>query len=97
MQKALALLTIGAIALPAFVVSLWWTAIWQQLYVRLPTGGSWEQAISGRRFLKLLLLLIAIAGWVVVFTFWIQFASANLDFAGIRPLTEWAVGVLKGE
>ena len=97
MQKALALLTIGAIALPAFVVSLWWTAIWQQLYLRIPVGGNWEQVLSYRRALKLMLLVVAACGWFVVFWFWIDFARANLEFAGIKGLTEWAVDVLKSE
>lgn len=93
--KILALLTVLVLALPAIIVSLWWTALCSRLLQRAPAGDAWETQVSPRRAVRLLMVALLLAGCAAIFWGWTQIASSQLDTLGLRPLADWALETLQ--
>ncbi|MCS6800846.1 MAG: hypothetical protein RMM58_09080 [Chloroflexota bacterium] len=95
MAKLLAALTLFVFVLPAIIVSLWWAALCTRLLHRVPAGDQWETQLSSRRALRLLVVTLLLAGWIVIFWSWIQFANSQLDPLGLRPIADWVATTLR--
>ena len=94
MPKILAVLTLGVLALPAVILSLWWIALLSRLLHYVPTGDPWETQLSGQRLLRLLAIFLMVVGCLAIFWGWARLVESQLDTFGLRPLTTWAFTTL---